>query len=267
MKALVAAAVLGASALAANAQDMVPIAAVAKKVLEDKGYTVELTEFSEWGIAYAALAKGDVQILASQTDYVAQDYWQRNKNRLEKISPVSHGLYQAIAVPSYVDLDSMEQLNDNADKFGGKIVGIEPGSGLMRDAADAVSEYGLKLQLVEGSTAGMTAALKSAVDRQDWIAVTLWEPTWMALKFDTKFLADPKGIFAPPQTYYWIAQKGFAEANPEAREVIASVYVPIEEVAQINAAVNDGQSMDEAIAGWISEHGDRLSRWETIKSY
>ena len=141
-------------------EDLTPITGITKKVLEDKGYTVEVTSFSEWGIAYAALAKGDVQIMASQVDYVAQDYWQRNKNRLEKISPVSHGLYQGIAVPEYVDITSLEQLNDNADKFGGKIIGIEPGAGLMRDAANAVDAYGLKLQLVEGSTAAMTAALK-----------------------------------------------------------------------------------------------------------
>ncbi|WP_323718463.1 glycine betaine ABC transporter substrate-binding protein [Paracoccus aminovorans] len=248
-------------------EDLTPITGITKKVLEDKGFTVEVTEFSEWGIAYAALTKGDIQVIASQTDYVAQDYWNKNKNRLEKISPVSHGLYQAIAVPKYVPIDSIEQLNDNADKFGGKIIGIEPGSGLMREAADAVDAYGLKLQLVEGSTAGMTAALKSAVDRKDWIAVTLWEPTWMALKFDTKFLADPKGIFAPPQGYYWIGQKGFSEANPEAREVIASVYVPLVDIARINAAVNDGKAMDEAVADWTALHEDLLKRWENIKSY
>jgi glycine betaine/proline transport system substrate-binding protein len=96
---------------------------------------------------------------------VAQDYWNKNKNRLEKISPVSHGLYQAIAVPKYVTIDSIEQLNENADKFGNKIVGIEPGSGLMNEAANAVKAYDLKLNLLEGSTAAMTAALKSAVDR------------------------------------------------------------------------------------------------------
>lgn len=73
-------------------EDLTPITGITRKVLEDKGFTVEVTEFSEWGIAYAALAKGDVEILASQTDYVAHDYWDRNKRRLEKISPVSHGL-------------------------------------------------------------------------------------------------------------------------------------------------------------------------------
>lgn len=277
LKALCAAAMVGLTMLPARAEektitmgtlsweDLTPITGITKKVLEDKGYTVKVVEFAEWGIAYAALTKGDVQLLASQTDYVAHDYWDKNKNRLEKISPVSHGLYQAIAVPKYVTIDSTDQLNDSADKFGGKIVGIEPGSGLMRDAATAVKEYGLNLQLVEGSTAAMTAALKSAIDRQEWIAVTIWEPSWMMQKYDVKFLKDPKGVFPPAQSYYWIGQKGFSEENPHAREAIASVYVPLSDITAINGAVSDGQSMDQAVADWTASHADLLKRWENIK--
>ncbi|MBF2714700.1 glycine betaine ABC transporter substrate-binding protein [Agrobacterium vitis] len=277
-KALCAAAMVGMTALSAHAEektvtigtmsweDLTPITGITKKVLEDSGYTVKVVPFSEWGIAYAALSKGDVQILASQTDYVAQDYWNKNKKRLEKISPVSHGLYQAIAVPKYVPIDSVDQLNENADKFGGKIIGIEPGSGLMKDAANAVKDYGLKLQLVEGSTAAMTAALKSASDRKEWIAVTIWEPSWMAQKYDVKFLKDPKGVFPPAQSYYWIGQKGFSAQNPHAREVIASVYVPLADIAAINSAVSDGKTMDEAIKSWTDSHADLLKRWENIKS-
>ena len=248
-------------------EDLVPITGITKKVLEDKGYTVNVTEFSDWGIAYAALVKGDVEILASQIDYVAQDYWERNKGKLEKLSPVSHGLYQGIAVPDYVPITSIEQLNDNADKLGGKVIGIEPGSGLMREAEEVVSEYGLNLQLIEGSTAGMSAALKSAVDREEWIAVTIWEPSWMMSKFKVHFLDDPKGIFAPPQSYYWIAKEGFAEANPEAREAIASVFVPLANITAINGEVSDGKSMDDAIADWIAANGELITRWENIKSY
>ena len=107
-KALCAAALVGLGMLPAHAQDktiemgtlswedLTPITGITKKVLEDAGYTVNVTEFSEWGIAYAALSKGDIQVLASQIDYAAQDYWSKNNRRLEKISPVSHGLYQAI---------------------------------------------------------------------------------------------------------------------------------------------------------------------------
>ena len=84
-------------------EDLTPITGITKKVLEDcRLHRQGRAEFSEWGIAYAALTKGDIQILASQTDYVAQDYWDKNKNRLEKISPVSHGLFQGVAVPKYV---------------------------------------------------------------------------------------------------------------------------------------------------------------------
>ena len=276
-KALCAAAMVGMTAFSAHSEeksitvgtmsweDLTPITGITKKVLEDAGYTVKVVPFSEWGIAYAALSKGDIQILASQTDYVAQDYWDKNKKRLEKISPVSHGLFQGVAVPKYVPIDSMDQLNANADKFGGKIVGIEPGSGLMRDTANAVKGYDLKLQLVEGSTAAMTAALKSAVDRKEWIAVTIWEPSWMMQKYDVKFLKDPKGIFPPPQSYYWIGHKGFSEENPHAREVMASVYVPLADITAINGAVNEGKTMDQAVQDWVGAHADLIKRWENIK--
>ncbi|WP_448092527.1 glycine betaine ABC transporter substrate-binding protein [Pseudomonas lini] len=246
-------------------EDLTPITGITKKVLEDSGYSVKVIEFSEWGIAYAALSKGDIQVLASQTDYAANDYWNKNKNRLEKLSPVSFGLYQGIAVPKYVDIDSVEQLNDNSEKFGGKIIGIEPGSGLMSDATNAVNAYGIKLKLLEGSTAAMTAALKSAVDRKEWVAVTVWEPSWMAQKFDLKFLKDPKGVFPPPQGYYWIGHKDFSKAYPRAREVMASVYVPIADITAINGEVKDGKTMEQAVKGWTDSHAELLKRWENIK--
>ena len=264
MKALAAATMLGLSMVPGYAQektiklgtmaweDLLPITGVAKKVLEDKGYTVEVTEFAEWGIAYAALTRGDAQVLISQIDYVAQDYWNKNKSRLEKVSVISHGLFQALAVPSYVEINSMEELNANADMFGGKIIGIEPGAGMMREAADGMEEYGLdNLELVEGSTAGMTAALKAAVDRKEPIVVALWDPTWMYEKYDMKFLADPKHVFSPPTSYNVIAQEGFSEENPEAREILAGIFMPIDQVRAINTAVSDGKTMDQAIADWI----------------
>jgi glycine betaine/proline transport system substrate-binding protein len=277
--ALCAAVLVGMTMLPAHAQektikmgtmaweDLKPISGITKKVLEDSGFDVKVSEFSEWGIAYAALSKGDVQILVSQTDYVAQDYWNKNKNRLEKISPVSHGLLSGLAVPKYVPVDSIDQLAENADKFGGKIIGIEPGAGMMRNTTKVIKDYNLKLQLVEGSTAAMTAALKSAVDRKEWIVATLWEPSWMTQKFDVKFLKDPKGIYAPPETYYWIGNKGFSAENPHAREVLASVYVPLADITAINAAVSDGKTMDQAIKDWTDSHADLLKRWENIKKY
>ena len=245
--------------------DLTPITAVTKKVLEDAGYTVKVTNFAEWGIAYAALSKGDVQLLATQVNYISQDHWDKNKTRLEKLSPVSHGLFQAFAVPKYVTINSTEEINANADKFGNKIVGIEPGSGLMREAKEAVKAYGLKPKLIEGSTAAMSAAVKSATDRKEWVIATVWEPSEFMKKYDLKFLKDPKGVFAPSQTYYWIANKGFSAKYPIARELIAGVYLPLDDINDINLGLADGKKLDDLMKGWYASHADLMKRWSNIK--
>lgn len=242
---------------------MKTIAIISQHVLEDAGFDVETTEFSNWGIAYAALSNGDVQILPSQLWYVAHPQWVRYMDRLEKISVVSFGLYQAIAVPKYVPIDSLTELNENADKFGGKIIGIEAGTGLMRHASEAMKAYELDdMDLVAGSTPAMTAALKSAVARKEWIAVTLWDPTWMFQKFDMKFLNDPKSVYAPPQAYSWIAHEGFSAKYPRAREALASVYVPIAENRNMMTAVQNGKTLEQAVQDWIKTNADLIERWE-----
>lgn len=247
-------------------EDLLPISLITQKFLEKEGYKVELTKFSEWGIAFGALSKGDVDILTSQINYVTSDYWAKNKNRLEKVSVVSHGLYQGLVVPSYVQIDSVDQLNTIADQVGGKIVGIEPGSGLMRDVAAAVKDYDLKYQVIDGSTAAMVAQLQSSLERKEPIVTMLWDPSWMVQKFDVKFLKDPKGIFAPPQTYYWIARKGFSAEDAHVREALASVYVPIEDVTAINGAMNDGKTVEQAVDDWWQKNAALVDKWSEMSS-
>jgi glycine betaine/proline transport system substrate-binding protein len=247
-------------------EDQLAIGLVGKKFLEKEGFKVELTKFDEWGIAYAALSKGDVDVLLSNVDYIAADYWAKNKDRLEKVSITSFGVVQGLVVPSYVSVDSVDQLNTIADKVGGKIVGIEPGSGLMREAHNALKDYGLKYSIIDGSTAAMTAQLQAALERKEPIVTMLWTPSWMIQKFDVKFLTDPKGSFAPPQAYYWIARKGFSEKNPHAREVLASVYLPLADNVQINGALKDGQTIEQAVDAWWDKHAALIAKWSVMSS-
>lgn len=247
-------------------EDLMPISLITKKFLEKEGYKVELTKFSEWGIAFGALSKGDVDILASQINNTSADYWSKNKNRLEKVSPVSHGLYQAFVVPNYMPIDSIEQLNSVADQVGGKIVGIEPGSGLMRDAATAVKEYGLRYQIIDGSTAAMVAQLQSSIERKEPIVTMLWDPSWMIQKFPVKFLKDPKGVFTGPQTYYWIAKKGVSAEDAHLRETLASVYVPIGDVSAINGEMNNGKTVEQAVDDWWQKNSALVDKWSEMGS-
>jgi len=242
-------------------EDVYPLSLIGKKVLEKGGFKVEIVKFSEWGIANAALAKGDVDLLISLPNYVTADYWAKFKHRLEKISPVSYGNFQGFVVPSYVPINSIDQLNTISDKVGGKIVGIEPGSGLMHQVHDAVKAYGLNYQVIDGSTAAMTAELQSALERKEPIVTMLWKPSWMALKFDVKFLKDPKHVMQPLDTYYWTATRGFSEKHPHAREAIASMYVPLDDITALNVAINEGKTFEQAVDAWWDQNKAVVDSW------
>ncbi len=146
-------------------EDLTPITGITKKVLEDAGYTVKVTEFSEWGIAYAALAKGDIQVLASQTDYVAQDYWSRARTawkRYRRFRTVSIRLLpfrptfrSTLSNSSTKTATSSAARSSASSRIGPDARCIQRRQGLRHQGS----------QLVEGSTAAMTAALKSAYDR------------------------------------------------------------------------------------------------------
>jgi len=246
--------------------DVLPTAMIGKKFLELEGFKVELTEFAEQGILFAALTKGDIEVISTQINYVTYDHWKRNNRRLEKISATMHGVYQSLVVPSYVPIDSIEDLPKIADQVNNKIIGIETGSGLYKETEAALKAYDLKYQLVAGSTPAAIAQLQSALDRKAPIVTMLWDPSWMMAKFDVKFLKDPKGIFAPPQTQYWIASKGFSANKPHAREALASVYVPIEDVRIINEQINDDMTMQEAVDAWWQKNQDLIKRWQVMSS-
>lgn len=242
--------------------DLVCPSTVTKKLLEEKfGYKVEVVEFFEWGIAYATLAKGDVDLLMSQINFVAFDYWSRYNKKLEKLSASSHGLFQGIVVPSYVPIDSIDQMNAHKDKFGKKIVGIEPGAGLMRQTKEVIKTYNLDFELIDGSTAAMTATLKSALAKKEWIATILWTPSWMVQAFDIKYLKDPKGIQQPPQTYYWLGRKGFSKEFPMTREIISGVFVPLEDNIQMTGYIKEGLSAEKAVEKWMKQNQSLTERW------
>lgn len=78
----------------------------------------------------------------------------------------------------------------------GKIVGIEPGAGIMSATEKAVEEYGLDYQLQDSSSAAMAASLQKAINNKEWIVVTGWTPHWKFAKWDLKYLDDPKKFTA-----------------------------------------------------------------------
>lgn len=240
---------------------------VVKNVLEDRlGYKVKSMDMFEWGVSFAALRKGDIDLILGEPSFVQNDYWDKSKDKLEIVSPIGYGLYQALVVPGYVTVDSMDQLNEHKDKFDGKIIGIEAGSGLMRQTKDAVKEYNLQLKLIEGSTAAMSSALKSALDKNKWIVVTSWTPTWWHQKYNLKFLKDPKVVYPKAVPQHIMATKGFAQKHPEAAKLLQSIYIPLDDILLMSSWVKEGSSVEAAAKRWCKENVETIDRWMALSN-
>ncbi len=131
---------------------------VAKAALEEMGFEVETLPVAAAAM-WQALGTGDVDAMVTAWLPVTHaDYYDKVKDKVEKVSVVSGGAKLGGAVPKYVTINSIEKMNANADKFGGKVIGIDPGAGLMKLSEQAMADYKLdKLELMEGSGATMTA--------------------------------------------------------------------------------------------------------------
>jgi glycine betaine/proline transport system substrate-binding protein len=134
----------------------------------------------------------------------------------------------------------------------------------MRQTKQVIDAYGLDFELVDGSTAAMTATLKSALAKKQWIATILWTPSWMTQAFDVKFLKDPKNIQQPAQSYYWLGREGFVKDYPKAREIMAGVFVPLEDNIKMTGYIKDGMKPAEAVDKWLSENPVVTERWMSI---
>jgi glycine betaine/proline transport system substrate-binding protein len=179
-----------------NWAECIAVSNLWKVILEEQNYKVELTQLDVAPL-FVGLSKGDIDVfMDSWLPVTHETYWKEYQNSLE-----DYGVwYQekariGIVVPEYVTIDSIIQLKENTDKFNGKIIGIDPGAGIMKAADSANKTYGLGFEVVQGSEPAMMAALDKAYSKNEWIAITGWSPHWMFAKYKLKYLSDPEKEF------------------------------------------------------------------------
>lgn len=231
--------------------------------LEKIGYTVEMQELTEAGPLYAGLAQGDVDIYPSAwPELTHKSYMDEYGDQIEDLGSYYDGAKLTIAVPEYVDIDSIEDLKANADRFGGKIYGIEPGAGLTAQTQDSmIPEYDLgdSYELVTSSTAAMLTELDSAIAAERDIVVTSWRPFWANDRYGLKDLEDPKGAMGEAEALHFLGTDGFAEEYPEAAEYIAGIALDDEQYAALeDMVVNEygGGKEAEAVDAWLEANPD-----------
>ncbi|MFS0615079.1 glycine betaine ABC transporter substrate-binding protein [Lederbergia ruris] len=148
------------------------------------------------------------------------------------------------------------------DQVDYTIVGTDPGSGLMQATEKALEEYDLSdWELVSGSGASMTAALKRAYDKEEPIVFTAWSPHWKFIKYDLKFLDDPNLLYGDAEEIHTLARKGLKEDKPEAYTILERFYWDTEDMGEIMVAIEDGEDPEMAAQAWVDDNKEKVAEW------
>jgi glycine betaine/proline transport system substrate-binding protein len=242
--------------------DAVVATNILKAALESKGYDVTITPLAAAAM-WQAVATGEADaMVAAWLPTTHASYYGQLKDKVDLIGPNVTGAKIGWAVPKYTDISSIEDLKTKASLVEGKVIGIDPGAGLMKASDKAIKEYGLPVKLVDGSDATMTAALKDAYDRKQPIVVTTWTPHWMFARWDMKYLSDPKNVFGGEETVNTVARKDLKKDNPELHAILSKFKLSLDDEQKVMVWNEEkGAKPAETAARWVKENPDKVKAW------
>ena len=232
------------------------------EILENKmGYKVELMDVAAAAM-YEGLANGEADaIFTAWLPLTHGDYMDKVGDRVEDLGPSMEGAKIGLVVPKYVTIDSIEDLNAQKDKFKGQIIGIDSGAGIMKASNQALADYGLDYEVVEGSEGTMIMSLKEAIDREEWVVVTGWTPHWKFARWDLKYLDDPKKVYGEAETINTIVRLGLKEDHPDAYELFDNFAWSPEDLGAAMALAEDLGDPKLAAQKWVEQNPELVNSW------
>jgi len=237
----------------------------ARILRQQMGQDVELT-LADVEAQFRTLSKGDIDVmLMSWEPGLHAPYLRRYGETLADLGPLYEGTI-GLAVPEWVEPSLISSIEDLAkpdvrDALGGRIVGIDPGAGLMATTRDAMSSYGLEAYtLEEGTGPKMVREIALAQRKGAPIVVTAWRPHMKFAQYGMRYLDDPKGLFANASTIHARAHADFPERAPKLASMLQNMSLEVAEIEQIMVDARTN-GMDDALETWIANNSERIEGW------
>ena len=251
----------------------VAVNALWSHLLEQQGYTWNTTNLEVGGL-YSGVAEGELDLfMDAWLPNTHSDYWEQFGDQVNDLVTWYEEAPLTWAVPTYVAEDegitSIADLQGSADLFGGEIVGIEAGAGLTRISKEEVIptyELGDSYELVESSTPAMLAELDDAIQNEEPIVVTLWEPHSAYAKWDLTNLEDPENALGDPDAIHAISSQSFPEDCPNAAAALENFSISGEALSQLELDIEEAGegNAQQGVETWISNNQDLVDEWLNV---
>ncbi|MBP2412958.1 glycine betaine/proline transport system substrate-binding protein [Arthrobacter stackebrandtii] len=232
-----------------------------KAILTEEGYNVKL-EYADAAPVYSGLSSGDYDVvLDTWLPITHKSYIEEYGDKMVDLGAWNSDAKLTIAVNADAPIDSLEDLAANADKFGNKIIGIEPGAGLTEVTTDdVIPGYGLdKMEYITSSTPAMLSELKTATSKGENIVVTLWRPHWAYDAFPVKDLKDPKGLLGEAEGIHSFSRLDFDKDFPTLDGWLKNFKMDSDTLHSLENVMFNGEKTDdytEVVKNWIAENQD-----------
>lgn len=190
-------------------------------------------------------------------------YLKKVHGKVEDLGVHLEGTRIGWVVPSYSKAHQISDLEHYSKLFQNKIIGIEPGAGIMEKSEKAISIYGLKnYKLISGSEPAMITELKSALENHREIVITGWKPHWKFSRYSLRFLEDPKKVFGETEKIHVLTRKGFSSDYPHIAKFLKNFYWEVEEMEELMEMNEKKESDPEENAKiWIQNHPQTVNQW------
>jgi len=242
--------------------DSVATSNVAAQIIEKRyGYPVQLVPVAA-GIMWQGVARGDLDAtLSAWLPATHGAYWDQFKDKVQDLGPNYNDAKIGLIVPADAPANSISDLDAHKADFGGRIVGIDSGAGVMKKTSDAIKAYNLDYQLMPSSGSAMTAELARQMHANKPIIVTGWVPHWMFAKWKLKFLDDPKKVYGASEHVDSVVNPGLDTKAPPVVAFLKKFQWKPGEIDAVMLATQNGSKPADAAAAWISAHPDRVNSW------
>jgi len=242
-----------------------------EQILENEyNMDVSVREVQGGGIAFSSVASGDQDFFnEAWLPTTHEGPWGEHKDDLQKLGYTYRGTTAGLAVPAYMDIDHVSELGNFREGLDGEINGIESGANVNDQARQILENNDVEgFSVVSSSGPATWQALQNAVENEEPIVVTGWQPHWKWSEFDMKYLEGAQtgqtDVFGAPEDIFTIVDNNFIERYP--REVVCFLQefeANDEQVGSLMFAFKDrgDTSREEAMQQWIDNNPDHVDQW------
>jgi glycine betaine/proline transport system substrate-binding protein len=186
---------------------------------------------------------------------------------VESLSVNLEGAGYGPVVPNYVAESGVKDLKDlapNAEKFGRKLYGIEPGNDgnrILQSKIDDPANNMKDWQLVESSEQAMLSQADKEMTKKNWIAFLGWTPHPVMGRLPITYLSGFEKDGFGPATIHTLVRTGYGAECPNVGKLLQNAKFTIDMESAVMEDILGGKDPEASASSWFKSNPAMLDDW------